>query len=165
MKTIAAALACLLVTPVLADESTAPEGVRGHHWGSSARELGATTVIETSGDSKCYARKNEDLTVAEARLDDVGYCYYQDRFYLALMHFKGLENFSGLKSTLFQKYGAGRQPNQYLENYLWFGDAFYLNLDYSQISHKGTITYAYPPIVSEKEKADAEKAKKGADKL
>jgi hypothetical protein len=142
-----------------------PDGLRGHKWGSPPSELADSVIDEDDGDMKCYQRKDDDLTVGDAKLNKVAYCYYKERLYFCVMEFNGSVNFAGLKSTLVQKYGAPERPNRFMEEYQWLSPAVFIDADYHSIDDKGRITFTYVPISNEHQRDRAEKAKQGADKM
>lgn len=82
-----------------------------------------------------------------------------------MIHFKDLTSFLGLKSTLFQQYGEGVKPNQFLEKYYWFSPKIIISLDYSEILEKGTISFFYKPILDQQQIDKSEAAKQGANDL
>lgn len=153
----------LLTAQALAD--TSPESIRGHAWGGPLGDLGDSILGEDDGDLKCYQKKNDDLTVGAATLGRADYCYYKDRLASVFLKYKGYANFNGLKSTLFQKYGAGNQPNQFMEKYQWTLSSVFIDFEYHQIGDAGELMYMYVPLMKEQQRDTEEQQKKGADKL
>ena len=49
-------------------------------------------LIEEKHDVACYARRTEKLTLGEATLLRVTYCFFQGRFYTASLDFEGSSN-------------------------------------------------------------------------
>jgi hypothetical protein len=142
-----------------------PNDFRGIAWGTNIASIQhEMTLTEEEGDSKCYARTNDKLSIGDAKVTDISYCFYKGRFYFAVINFSGITNYSFLKTTLFEKYGAGYQANQFMEDYTWgLGSTVTIDLNYSEVSGKGIIAYTQQEISQQKE-ADSKIKGKAAGK-
>lgn len=155
-------LSCVSVASSFENE---PDGFRGVMWGANLKDLPDMVADGVVGDEKWFKKNGDKLQVGEAELTDIVYGFYKDKFYTVIMGFDTFHNFKKVKEALFQKYGAGRQPNRYLERYLWMGENCTISLDFNSMNKKGMIYYVYKSLLMEKNKDEKEKAKKAADDL
>ena len=105
------------------------------------------------------------MKIGDADIDEISYAFYKERFYAVQIRFHGYMNFTALKSTLFEQYGHGKQPNRFMQEYWWDGGTVSTILKYFEIEKKGVIAYRFAPIAREIEADRKEKAKKGSKDL
>jgi len=141
-----------------------PESFRGIKWGTNINELSDMVCVQKNG-LKYYKKKNDKMKIGDAEIEDIVYSFYKKRFSGVIITFRDLSNFDSLQSTLFQVYGKGQRPNQFMEEYAWLGTNIWIFFKYNEISKKGSINYYYYPLWNEYKKEQKEAAKKGADDL
>jgi hypothetical protein len=162
-------LILLIVTPmtVWAFENK-PDGFRGIKWRTNIKNLSDMKFEGKAGATSYYHRQGDKMKIGSAMLDDIGYGFYKNEFYIVMIQFHSLINFDALKSTFFQQYGPGYQHNRYQEDYYWGlrdGSDVVISLEYNKVSKKGAIFFEYQPL-SKAEKAERKrKAKAGKDDL
>ena len=98
-------------------------------------------------------------------LKSIAYGFHKDRFYFVYIRFNSIINFSSIKETLFEQYGAGVQDNKSKEEYVWLGGDVNISLRYDEISQKGKIYYFFKPISQEEGRYKEEKSKEGTGDL
>jgi hypothetical protein len=147
-------LVLILTQPASGSFQNEPDDFRGIKWGKESYELQGFTKVSTQGSLDYYTKNNEEMTIGDARLEMVIYVFYENKFCGAVLNFKSPPNFKILKTMLFDRYGKGRQPNKYAEQYRWSGKKVIVTLEYDDITQKGKIKYFYMPIYSNKQKAD-----------
>ncbi len=129
-----------------------PDGFRGIKWGSNIKNLRGLKLVENHKDEKYYIRKADKLKIGGAALKSIAYGFHKDRFYFVYIRFKSIINFSSIKETLFEQYGAGVQDNKSKEEYVWLGGDVDISLQYNDISQKGKIYYFFKPISPEEDR-------------
>jgi len=145
-----------------------PDEFRGIKWGTDIKTLKGMKYFLTYRGIKVYKRKNEDLRIGGAKLENIGYSFWGGKFCNVLVTTKGYTNWTGLKEAVFEKLGKGNQfGDQFIENYDWFGDITGMSLEYNEFSEKGKLFMYSEEITKQikaykKEKAK-EKAKEGAE--
>ena len=127
-----------------------PDGFRGIKWGTNISELTDMLVAESGKDTLYYVRKNDTMKIGDADIDQISYGFYKSRFFQVLVEYKGYVNFTKLKAILIGQYGKPEQPNQLMEKYFWSGGTVDIFFDYSEMSKRGNIYYAFRPIQQEK---------------
>jgi len=142
-----------------------PDGFRGIKWGTEIKTLKDMKLKEDDGDSKFYKRKDDKLKIGDADLQYISYSFYKNQFYLVMIGFQSLTNFTKLKETLFEQYGEGNRTNRFMERYFWFGADVSITLDYNEIRETGSISYFFKPILDQIKLDQKNKAKKGAGDL
>ncbi len=142
-----------------------PDGFRGIKWGSNIKTLRGMKLVEDHKDAKYYIRKVDKLKIGEAYLKSIAYGFHKDRFYFVYIRFNSTTNFSSIKETLFEQYGAGVQDNKSKEEYVWLGGDVDISLQYNEISRKGKIYYFFKPISQEEDRDKKEKSKEGTGDL
>lgn len=135
-----------------------PLGTQGHameegiEWGTNISDLPDMVLMGVVGDGKTvYARQGEKLKIGDADIERVMYGFYEDRLYEVQIHFRSSSHFAKLKEILFQAYGPGRQPNQFVETYHWYGGRTSAFLTYDEKSGKGVIDCTFLPIYKERQ--------------
>jgi len=130
-----------------------PDGFRGIKWGSDIKSLRGMKLVEDHHkDAKYYIRKSDKLKIGEAPLKSIAYGFNKDRFYFVYIRFNSTTNFSSIKETLFEQYGAGVQNNKSKEEYVWLGGNVNISLQYDEISQRGKIYYLFKPVSPEEDR-------------
>ena len=127
-----------------------PDGFRGTKWGTNISELTDMLVVESGKDTLFYCRKNDTMKIGDADIDQISYGFYKSRFFQVLVEYKGYVNSTKLKAILIGQYGKPEQPNQLMEKYFWSGGTVDIFFDYSEMSKRGNIYYAFRPIQQER---------------
>ena len=166
-------LSCLLISSFAFAEwgigekpGTEPDGFRGIKWGTSIDSLAGMKYYRTDpsyGGTQVYTKKNEDLKIGAANLEEVEYSFWQGRFCSGRIHTVGFSNWSGLKEATFEKFGAGYQDNEYIENFVWFGTQTTMILRYSEVTEEGTLVIVSAVINEQQEAWKKRKAREGAE--
>lgn len=142
-----------------------PDGFRGIKWGTSINDYKGMVLIETDGDTKFYKKKGDKLSIGEAELNKITYIFYKGKFYSVFIKYEGIGNFDKLKETFTSQYGAPNQPNQYMDDYYWYGDKVDISFSFTQVTDKGYVLTSYTPIEQEREADKKAKAQQGASDL
>ena len=104
----------LILVLVLAQPARAfqnePNDCRGIKWGTGYHELKGFTKVSTQSSLDYCTKKDEEMTCGDASLEMVVYVFYEKKFCGAVLNFKSSPNFQIIKTTLFDRYGKGRQP-------------------------------------------------------
>ena len=129
-----------------------PDGFRGIKWGTNIRELTDMLVVESGKDTLYYARKTDNMKIGDADIGQISYGFYKNRFFVALVEYKGYVNSTKLKAILIGQYGKPEQPNQLMEKYFWSGQTVDIYFDYNEMLKSGNIYYSFRPIQQEKVK-------------
>jgi hypothetical protein len=147
-----------------------PPGFNGLIWGTEFSTVENQFVYSRTNPSlggiKYYIRKNEEMTMGEARLDSIEYGFWQDKFCAVKVYFLGHTNFSLVKDVLFKRFGPGTQPNSDIEVYFWFSFAEALiHIGYDEAREKGILTMVSKEFTKRAEQfIKKEKDKEGARK-
>ena len=129
-----------------------PHGFRGIKWGTNISELTDMLVVESGKDTLYYARKTDNMKIGDADIGQISYGFYKNRFFVALVEYKGYVNFTKLKAILFDQYGKPEQPNQLMENYFWVGGTVDIYFDYNDMLKSGNVYFSFRPIQQERAK-------------
>ena len=146
---------------------TEPDGFRGIKWGTHISNLKGMEYVRTDpsfGGVKVYRRKGDVLQIGSAKLDRIEYGFWKGRFCSVYIYTSGNVNWSGLKEAVFEKFGKGYQPNEFIERYDWLGTKTLMELEYNKISEIGTLWMHSVKISDEQEAYKKQKAKEGAEK-
>jgi hypothetical protein len=129
-----------------------PDGFSGIKWGTNISQLTDMLVVESGKDTLFYCRKNENMKIGDADIDQISYGFYKSRFFQVLVEYKGYVNSTKLKAILIGQYGKPEQPNQLMEKYFWSGQTVDIYFDYNEMLKSGNIYYSFRPIQQEKVK-------------
>jgi hypothetical protein len=83
---------------------------------------------------------------------DVYYAFYKGKLENIAFSTKGYTNSKGILDILKANYGAGSQPNQYMEKYYWFGKTVSISYTENSISRDAKIYFSTNVNSAEKEK-------------
>jgi hypothetical protein len=146
-------LGLVLAQPVKAFQNE-PNDCRGIKWGTKSDELQGLTKVTTKNSLDYYKKEGDEMTFGDARLDMVVYVFYKGEFCGVVLNFKSSPNFQIIKKALFDRYGKGRQPNRYKDQYRWSGTKVTITLEYDDVTQKGQVVYYYMPIYGKKQSLD-----------
>jgi len=146
-------LVLLLAQPARAFQNE-PNDCRGIKWGTKCDALQGLTKISSQSSLDYYKKEGEEMTLGDARLDMVVYVFYEKELCGAVLNFKSSPNFQIIKTALFDRYGKGRQPNRYKDQYRWAGTKVTITLEYDDITQKGQVIYYYMPIYGKRQSSD-----------
>lgn len=140
-----------------------PDGFRGITWGTElAANASEMSLTEESGIKKFYMRKGDKLTIGDAKLTDVGYYYWNDKFAGAMMRTKGISDETALILALKTTFGEGSKPNRYLDKYYWYGATTTISLNCNSVSHDCMAFIRSTQITQEAADHEKNSAKKAA---
>lgn len=132
-----------------------PMAFRGIFWGQSLESLKDRTFMPVShdGDIRSYRLKGDRLKIEGARVSDIVYSFYRNRFYRVSVAIDSREEFEKIRRHFFDAYGEGisvsREEEE--ENYYWSGAELDVCLEYSDKTG-GRIEYSFRPIHKKEEK-------------
>lgn len=95
-------------------------------------------------------------------VESITYGFYKGKLSFIMITTVGYTNSRGILNLLVTQYGKGYQPNQYIEEYWWFGKTVSLNYKENSINNNGKIIMTTNIFDEEKaadKKAATEKAK------
>jgi hypothetical protein len=142
-----------------------PADFRGLRWTTNIRELSDLQPMAAEGEMKFFERKNDNLSIGDAKASKIVYGFYKDSLYSVFVYFDGLINFDKLKKIFIQKHGEAYQPNEYLNRYSWNGNTVDILLTYDDILKNGRIVYFHKPTLTIIENDETSSAQKGAGDL
>lgn len=145
MKRILVTLAILLAfaaTPFAQGFNAAPppEDFRGMVWGTSIDNLPDLAPVQEEGFPNTYFRRDEDLSMGQARLISIAYYFKDDRLYRVGVAYKGGTNHFFLKEQLMKRYGNGRQIGA-RQGWVW--PNFSVEIAYDSGSDRGAVFYTW----------------------
>ena len=123
-----------------------PNDCRGIAWGTEFHELKDFTKVSSRSPLDYCTKRDEEMTIGDARLEMVVYVFYKKKLCGAILNFKSSPNFQTIKAALFDQHGKGYQANRYDEKYRWGGTNVNITLEYDDITRKGKVVYYYMPI-------------------
>jgi hypothetical protein len=135
-----------------------PDGFGGLAWGTEAAKLPAGIAEDRMSDfmhqttgMRIYRKSREDADVGGAVLTKVQYAFYNGRFFMAVIEFRGTDGFDRIRRALSEKHGRGTEDAQ-AGAVSWVGEKVDILL-----MKKGTLMYVYKPIDLEKMRDEKEK--------
>ncbi len=134
----------LLTTGAMAFQNE-PEGFRGLKWGDPPTEDMALWDVVVGLD--LYILPGEKLSLGEAELVLITYCFYEDRFMEVNLHFLELDNYALLKEICRTKFG--KELEQSASDLYWVSSQSEVSMDYLSVKNYGVLTLASFPIFTE----------------
>jgi hypothetical protein len=148
------------------DYPNQPKGFRNVTWGENLTKIKGMKKMDVSdedNDIVTYAREQDVLQIGAAKLGFIRYVAWKNKFSGVIISFKGNVNYEGLKETLVDKFGKGKQ-NDYDDSLGWYGVDTTIVLDYNDETREGSLMFYGNKIRAEEEAYRKEKAKEGAVK-
>ena len=163
-----AALSFVLFVPFTV-QAQDPEGFRGMKWGTNLSEAAGMVVKEESEQSKYCVRSGDKMSIGGAKLTNLAYVFYKDRFCTVLITTKGLSDWLLLRDAVFAQYKEGIKPNRFMDKWFWgpnWGNGVpdvEMSLSYITVTKESTLYISFSPIKKERD-ADREQRAKDAKK-
>ena len=105
-----------------------------------------------------YKSTTEDLKLGRYALDEIYYGFYKNQLSTIFIKTKGYINSKGILSILQQAYGQGSQDNQYIEEYMWFGDKVGMVYRQNSITDGATVMMFSIKLMNSKEADEKQEA-------
>ena len=106
--------------------SRQPDGFRGVYWGvSKNNHQYLFTMYDKVNGIETFNRECEDLTFGSAKLSEITYHFYQDKFYEAVIMLKSRADFQPLFNILIEAFGM---PEEESGIYIWENDTVRIRL-------------------------------------
>lgn len=137
-------------------------GFRDLKFGSAATSN--SVLVEDDGAFKCYHRPSDALSIGDAALSELTYCYYNNELGTVIVKTDGISNSQAFLAVLNAAYGDGYQSNKYIEKYYWWGELVTLSYDRNSITDDSIVIMSSKSIrkkQSDDKRATAEKAAEG----
>ncbi len=145
-----------------------PNGFRGIEWKTDfatvEKEMTFLTIDDSYGGIKKYNRVGDELKIGGAKILPPIYSFWKNKFCSAWIYVEGKSNWLELKDAVFEKFGEGSKPNQYIEKYFWHGTKTSMMFQYNEIPQKGLLYLRSEELQQEMSNFQKEKAREGAKK-
>ncbi len=145
------------------------EGFRGLKWAANIKDVNDMVLCEATEDklTKLYIKTTDKLFIGKAKLEDISYGTYKDKFYFISINLKGYSNFRYLRDAVTAHYGKGYKDGRFNEKWIWpYGRTngkIYMVLKHNEFSEKTHWHIWYRPICVEKVQDDKDAAKNAKD--
>jgi hypothetical protein len=138
-----------------------PDGFRGIKWQTDIAKLDpwkTMDVVEVYGNSVFYRKKQEDLRMGQAPVDDIIYEFWHGKFAAVLVVTQKYANYLKLRDYCFTRYGEGYRPEAYqmmdVQDFTWNGYVTKMYLNYSDLDRTGELALYSIAIMNKKACAD-----------
>jgi hypothetical protein len=143
-----------------------PMGFRGISWGAPVESAPGLTYASREGPAWVFHRSGEKLDIQDGKIDEVRYYFYNDRFYKAVVFFKGLVNYQAVKKEMLTRYGVGDvNANVWRYEWTWADHDMKIKMYYSGFMQEGRVEYVYLPIADELLAEKLEMTRQGRGRL
>jgi hypothetical protein len=144
-----------------------PDGFRGVKWGTTIKSFKKLKKLKDLNGDVVYQRPNEKLKIGNVELLYINFKFWHGKFSEVWIHANGKSVYSDLKNIVFAKFGKGEKRNKYdFVGYQWIGKKTIMYLNYYKSVERAILIMYGSDILLEKirerEKIDAQNAKKGA---
>jgi len=123
-----------------------PDGFRGVKWQTDIARLDpwkTLEVVEVYGNSVFYRKKQEDLRLGQAPVQDIIYEFWNGKFASVLVITRHDPNYGKLRDYVFARYGEGYRPEAFrqvdVQDFVWNGYFTKMYLNYSDIDRTGKL--------------------------
>jgi hypothetical protein len=154
---------CTSGTPLLRNTvgfQNEPTGFRNIEWGAQVHNIPEKLTLVEKGKSEIYTRPGDKLSFGDAKLKSIHYAFYKGRFELVYIESQPGTT-TEMINTFQAQFGQGKQANQYISNYLWYGPKTRIFLNCNEIN-KSCQAMIGSIALLEEEEADKAASAKGA---
>lgn len=151
----------LFLFPALCFADSDIAGFREFKWETPKANFQELIIDHKEDDAIFYKLPNDKLNIGDIKVDDILYNFYKDKLATVVINFTGQEKYDYLLKALEEKYGASEQPNEFMEQHVWFNRTGNGEIEYSDVTNKGFIMLWSKKLSAEQE---AEKAKSAQTK-
>ncbi len=148
-KTVLSGLLLFLCILSSAWAEQGPADFNGIPWGADISQLSGFIPLREFRDYKFCKRIAEVDAIDGAKVEEIRYEFYKNRFYSATVKFAGDQNFRLLLDRLLRRYGAGEVRTNYSEEHEWTSGNLNVILKFFHAQRDGSLEYLYKPIFDE----------------
>ncbi len=138
-------------SPAAAADSPAPQGFNNIGWGQPIASVRNLSIASSDGQTLFFHRPGERYTLGGADMEEVLYGFHDDRFYAAVLRFRGLVLFNRVLETLKTRHGDPDRFDGIAKSYAWRWPDVFLHLDWDGSSGSGEVLMTFIPIALERE--------------
>ena len=138
-----------------------PNGFRGIKWQTDIAKLDpwkTMDLVEVYGNSAYYRKKQEDLRLGQAPVEDIIYEFWNGKFASVLVVIRHEPNYAKLREYVFAKYGEGYRPDAYrqvdVQDFVWNGYLTKMYLNYSDIDRTGKLALYSIAVMNQRTRYD-----------
>jgi hypothetical protein len=116
-----------------------PTGFRGIEWWTHISKLSGMRLLDDKDVASLYVRDGDKHEIGAAKVVDIWYSFYLNRFSKVTITFKSYSNYIALRKTLFEAFGAGYGLGTRGLRYNWSGFRVVMDLDYDKETEMGEL--------------------------
>ena len=131
---------------------------------TSIDSISGMTLIEDGGNTKFYVRESDTLKIGENKLESIHYGFYKGKLSSIIIKTTGYTNSRGVLDVLNENYGTPYRPNQFMDDYDWFGKKLTIMYDENSATNNASIYFFSKPM-ADLEKADKKQSAKNSSGL
>ena len=140
-----------MAAPATAADSPAPQGFNKIGWGQPIASVRNLSITSSDGQTLFFQRPGERFTLGGADMEEVLYGFHDDRFYAAVLRFRGLVLFNRVLEALEIRHGDPDRSDGIAKSYTWRWPDVLLRLDWDGSSGSGEVLMTFIPIALERE--------------
>jgi len=148
-----------------------PDGFRGIKWGTDISSLNDIVHERNAPNNiKVYKRMGDELRIGKARLEEIQYRFWMNKFYQVFIFLRGAENWNYFKEAIFETFGktisfeemgkmvgAKETGEKTGETYSWNGRNTSMGISYWKNKQEGSLLMESLIIVEKKEAYEQQK--------
>lgn len=134
-----------------AADSPAPQGFNNIGWGQPISSVRNLSIASSDGQTLFFHRQGERYTLGGADMEEVLYGFYNNRFYAAILRFRGLVLFNRVQEALKIRHGDPDRSDGIAKRFVWRWPDVLFRLDWDGSSGSGEVLMTFIPIALERE--------------
>jgi hypothetical protein len=132
-----------------------PDGFRGIKWGTRFNEKDTLfNFVEEDGGVKFFMKRKDTLLFGDIKVFSVRYGFYNNKFYMGQIFFKGDTIATEIKKNLFKEYGNGNEK-QSVESgakiFGWGGYSTMILYKYFDGQNEGRVAFSSTILLRERQ--------------
>lgn len=128
-----------------------PQGFNPFGWGQPMPAGRDVEVVESDGRTLFLRLRNWQVRIGEADIMDALYGFRDNKFYAAVLTFRGFTQYRRLRFALETMHGSADVQDDHAKRYVWRWEDVQVRLTWNMTTGYGSAVYVFLPLVEEGE--------------
>ncbi|EGJ51393.1 hypothetical protein [Desulfocurvibacter africanus] len=129
-----------------------PQGFTPFGWGQPIPSGRDVEVVESDGRTLFLRLPNRQIRIGEADIMDALYGFRDNKFYAAVLTFRGFTQYRRLRFALETMHGSADDEDNYAKHYIWRWEDVQVRLTWNMGTGYGNAVYIFLPLAEDGER-------------
>ncbi len=123
-----------------------PQGFDPFGWGQPIPSRSDVEVVESDGRTLFLRLRNRQVRIGKADVMDALYGFRENKFYIAVLTFRGFTQYRRLQFALETMHGSADVQDAYAKRYVWKWEDVQVRLTWNMNTGYGSMVYIFLPL-------------------